>query len=89
MSAILQGLGIEVLSMEEAGVHTQPEEDGDTFEENALIKARAASQGLRPSGPGRRLRPRRWTLWEVHRESTRPAIVRAATGTGSGFCSTI
>ena len=42
MSAILQELGIEVLSMEEAGVHTQPEEDGDTFEENALIKARAA-----------------------------------------------
>ena len=31
MSAILQGLGIEVLSMEEAGVHTQPEEDGDTL----------------------------------------------------------
>ena len=42
MSAILQELGIEVLSMEEAGVHTQPEEDGETFEENALIKARAA-----------------------------------------------
>ena len=30
------------LSMKEAGIHTDPEETGSTFEENALIKARAA-----------------------------------------------
>ena len=30
--------------MEEAGIHSEPEEDGSTFEENALIKARAACQ---------------------------------------------
>lgn len=30
------------VSMKEAGIHTDPEETGSTFEENALIKARAA-----------------------------------------------
>ena len=33
----------EVLSMREAGVEADPDETGDTFEENALIKARAVS----------------------------------------------
>jgi len=32
------------LSMKEAGIATDPEKDGLTFEENALIKARAACQ---------------------------------------------
>ena len=32
------------LSMKEAGIHTDPEETGSTFEENALIKARAACE---------------------------------------------
>ena len=31
---------IEVLSMKEAGVEADPDETGQTFEENALIKAR-------------------------------------------------
>ena len=44
MGAILSGLGIRVLSMAEAGIDTQPEETGSTFEENALLKARAACQ---------------------------------------------
>ena len=38
---ILSPLGIEVLSQTEAGVHVDPEENGSTFAENALIKARA------------------------------------------------
>ncbi len=38
---ILAPLGWEVLSQREAGVHTEPEENGSTFEENAEIKARA------------------------------------------------
>ncbi len=42
MGDILQGLGIEVVSMAEAGIHTEPEETGATFEANAFIKARAA-----------------------------------------------
>lgn len=38
--------GIEILSLDEVGIHGEIEEDGTTFEENALIKARvAASSG--------------------------------------------
>ena len=40
MDAILQELGIEVSALPEGA--PEPVEDGDTFEENALIKARAA-----------------------------------------------
>lgn len=38
---ILDGKGYEILSMEEAGIYLDVVEDGNTFEENALIKARA------------------------------------------------
>lgn len=38
---ILKDLGMEILSMKEAGVNPEIIEDGSTFEENALIKARA------------------------------------------------
>ena len=38
---ILADLGREILSMKEAGVSADITEDGTTFEENALIKARA------------------------------------------------
>lgn len=38
---ILAPLGIEVLSQREAGANCDPEENGTTFAENALIKARA------------------------------------------------
>ena len=38
---ILADLGAEVLSMKEAGIDIPSEEDGLTFEENAVIKARA------------------------------------------------
>ena len=37
--AILEDLGMEVLSMKEAGIHVDVVEDGKTFEENAVIKA--------------------------------------------------
>lgn len=37
---ILEGLGVEILSQKEAGIHADVVEDGKTFEENALIKAR-------------------------------------------------
>ena len=42
MRAILDTEQRRVLSMKEAGLATDPEETGTTFEENALIKARAA-----------------------------------------------
>lgn len=46
---IVADLPYEVLSMKEAGVGADPTEDGKTFEENALIKARAVSN-LLPEG---------------------------------------
>ncbi|MBO6165248.1 MAG: XTP/dITP diphosphatase [Eubacterium sp.] len=41
---ILAGRGYEILSMKEAGVDIDVEENGKTFSENALIKARAISK---------------------------------------------
>ncbi len=39
--AILDGCGVTLLSMKEAGLSMEIEENGTTFEENAMIKARA------------------------------------------------
>lgn len=41
---ILADLPVEVLSMKEAGIQVDIAEDGTTFEENAMIKARTVSQ---------------------------------------------
>lgn len=41
MAEILSGLDIEIVSQQEAGIELDVEETGDTFEKNALIKARA------------------------------------------------
>lgn len=43
---ILADLGMEIVSMKEAGVDIEIVEDGMTFEENAEIKARAVSRVL-------------------------------------------
>lgn len=43
IKAILADLGMEILSMKEAGVAIDIEENGSTYEENALIKARAVA----------------------------------------------
>ena len=40
---IMADLGVEVVSMKEAGISVDIEEDGSTYEENALIKARAVA----------------------------------------------
>jgi len=42
--AILSDLGCEILSMKEAGITADILEDGTTFEENALIKAKAVAE---------------------------------------------
>ena len=42
--AILDDLGCEILSMKEAGIDADILEDGTTFEENALIKAKAVAE---------------------------------------------
>ena len=44
---ILSPLGIEVLSQREAGANCDPEENGATFAENALIKARAVYEAVK------------------------------------------
>lgn len=41
---ILADLGVEVLTMKEAGIVVDIEENGKTYEENALIKARAVAE---------------------------------------------
>lgn len=46
---IMADLNIPVLSMREAGISAEIEEDGTTFEENALIKARAVAAAV-PGG---------------------------------------
>lgn len=38
---IMEGTGVEILSMKEAGIEVDVVEDGATFEENAAIKAKA------------------------------------------------
>ena len=47
---IMEDLGLEILSMKEAGVNVDIVEDGETFEENAMIKASAIAQALREDG---------------------------------------
>lgn len=41
---ILEDLGMEILSLKEAGIHLDIQENGDTFEENAVIKARTVME---------------------------------------------
>lgn len=43
ISAIMADTGMEVVSMKEAGIRASIEENGSTYEENALIKARAVA----------------------------------------------
>ena len=43
---ILSDLKIEILSMKEAGIHVEVIEDGETFEENALLKAVSVSKAM-------------------------------------------
>ncbi len=48
--AILKDVEISILSMKEAGLDLEIEEDGATFEENAIIKARAVAKALAEQG---------------------------------------
>lgn len=47
---IMDGTGYEILSMKEADVFADPEENGSTFAENALIKARAVAEKVLARG---------------------------------------
>ena len=41
---ILEDLGVEILSLKDTGIAFDIEENGETFEENAVIKAKAVMQ---------------------------------------------
>ena len=43
INAIMEDTGMETVSMKDAGIRIDVEENGSTYEENALIKARAAA----------------------------------------------
>lgn len=45
---IWKDLPVEIVSMREAGIETDAEENGDTYEQNALIKARAVAALAKP-----------------------------------------
>lgn len=47
---IMSGFDIEIVSMREAGVEVDVEEDGTTFMENSFIKARAVADKCRQAG---------------------------------------
>lgn len=44
---ILDGLDVEVRTMKEMGIASEPEETGETFEENAMIKAAAIADAVK------------------------------------------
>lgn len=44
LRSILDELGFDVVSQQEAGINLEPEENGSTFAENAYIKARAVME---------------------------------------------
>mgnify|MGYP000962973095 FL=1 len=44
MQAILQELGVEIVLQSDLGLALEPEENGETFEQNARIKAQAVMQ---------------------------------------------
>lgn len=48
--SILADLGVPVLSMKEAGIQADIEENGTSFEENAIIKARAVAAAVEAKG---------------------------------------
>lgn len=43
VSRILEDLGLEVISMHDAGISIEIEENGSSYEENAMLKARAVA----------------------------------------------
>ena len=48
---ILGSLGMDIISMAEAGVSDDIVEDGTTFEENSMIKARGVADALKKADP--------------------------------------
>lgn len=51
--AILEDLEVGISSMKEAGLDLEIEENGTTFEDNAVIKARTVANALAAQGKSR------------------------------------
>ena len=47
MAAILESLGVEVVSPRDLGIHIEVEETGETFAENAMLKAKAICEAAK------------------------------------------
>ena len=60
---LLADCGWELVTLADLGLTLDEEEVGDTYEDNARMKAGRPSQGQRPASPRRRLRSRAWTRW--------------------------
>jgi XTP/dITP diphosphohydrolase len=52
ISRIMEGLDIELLTMKQIGFTDDIDENGQTFEENAAIKARAVAEYIKTEKPG-------------------------------------
>ncbi len=65
---ILADLGMEIVSMREAGVDEEIVEDGMSFEENAEIKARAVSRNWSTILFLQMIQVLRLTIWIRHLE---------------------
>ena len=89
LQAILQQLGVQCMLEQDAGVDLEVEETGTTFEENALLKARAVMQATGLPGGGRTGRCARRLFGALWRRGVpvgcRPQPAAASEdGTGAG-----
>ena len=70
MQAVLADLGIEVVMPADLGIYVDVEETGETFAENAALKANAIMEA---SGPSPMTPACASTGWAAHPASTPPA----------------
>lgn len=83
LSSIVSSLGIEIIPLPEGA--PEPEENGKTFEENALIKAKSAQSS--PVCPlSRTTAACAWMRWTALPVSTPRATARVRTRTETPFC---
>lgn len=91
MQQILSPLGWEILRQKDVGLHLEPDENGETFEENSLIKAEAVmkASGLPAIADDSGVEV---CFWTERPESILPGMAEKAapmTRHGTGICSGI